>query len=361
MAGREDPIPKHSFATRGHHESIIDTSRLKSLVALLGAAIGLYLCYRLSLPFLSALTWALVLAIMLAPGHRWLEARVRRPNPSALISVIAAAVAAGVPLFFIAQRLAREAEKGAAYLEKALRTFDWHALIGNHAWLADAAAWLEVRFQPANAVIGFAQWLTEHSTSFFRGSVNQAIGLVLTFYILFYFLRDRRDAVSTLVSFSPLTLEETMRVMNRFNETVHASIFGTIVIGLIQGSLGAMMFWWLDLPTPVFWGLVMGVLAIIPVLGAFVIWVPAAGILALEGEWASAALLAVWGGAIIATVDNLLYPVLVGNRLKLHTLAAFIGTVGGVMFFGASGLVLGPAVIAITLELIDIVKNPRRP
>lgn len=75
MTGREDPIPKHSFAIGGHHESIIDAFRLKSLVVLLGTAIGLYLCYRLSLPFLSALTWALVLAIMLSPVHRWLEAR----------------------------------------------------------------------------------------------------------------------------------------------------------------------------------------------------------------------------------------------------------------------------------------------
>ncbi len=356
MTGREDANPKHSFAIGGHR-GMVDAFRLKSLVVLLGTAIGVYLCYRLSLPFLSALTWALVLTIVLAPMHRWIEAHVRRPNPSALISVTAAAVAAGMPLFFIAQQLAREAEKGAVYLEKALKTFDGHALIGNHAWLADTAAWLEVRFQPANAAIGFAQWLTEHSTSFFRGSVNQAIGLVLTFYILFYFLRDRRDAVSTLISFSPLTLEETMRVVGRFNETVHASIFGTIVIGLIQGSLGALMFWWLDLPTPVFWGLVMGVLAIIPVLGAFVIWVPAAAILALEGKWTDAILLAVWGGAIIATVDNLLYPILVGNRLKLHTLAAFVGTVGGVIFFGASGLVLGPAAIAITLELMDILRQ----
>lgn len=108
------------------------------------------------------------------------------------------------------------------------------------------------------------------------------------------------------------------------------------------------MFWWLGLPTPVFWGFVMGVLAIFPFLGAFVVWVPAAAILVLQGEWGSAAILALWGGVIIATVDNLLYPILVGNRLRLHTLATFIGMVGGIILFGATGIVLGPAVITVT-------------
>jgi predicted PurR-regulated permease PerM len=175
--------------------------------------------------------------------------------------------------------------------------------------------------------------------------------------MLFYLLRDRDAALHVLVAFSPLTTTETLRIADRFADTVRASIFGTVIIGLIQGTLGGLMFWWLALPTPVFWGLVMGMLAIIPMLGAFVVWLPAAVILALEGEWASAALLAVWGGGIIATVDNLLYPALVGSRLKLHTLPAFVGTVGGIILFGASGIVLGPAIIVVTLELIEILKQ----
>jgi predicted PurR-regulated permease PerM len=190
-----------------------------------------------------------------------------------------------------------------------------------------------------------------------RGSVNQVVGLILTFYMQFYLLRDRGNSLKALIAYSPLTAAETMRVAYRFAETVRASIFGTIVVGLVQGSLGGLMFWWLGLPTPVFWALVMGVLAIFPFLGAFVVWVPAAVILVLQGEWASAALLSVWGGLIIATVDNLLYPILVGNRLRLHTLATFIGMVGGVILFGVAGIILGPAVIAITQEVIEILKQ----
>jgi predicted PurR-regulated permease PerM len=357
MVQELERLSSASIVDEHTQRGMLDLSLVKAVIALAATALGLYLCYRLSLPFLSALTWALVLAIILAPAHRQIEARVPRPNLSASLSVAAVAVAAGIPLFLMAQQLAREAASGALYLETALRAFDWRELIGNHPWLADATAWIEGRFDAANAVSALAQRLTEQSTSLFRGSVNQAVGLVLVFYMLFYLLRDRDAALHVLVAFSPLTTTETLRIADRFADTVRASIFGTVIIGLIQGTLGGLMFWWLALPTPVFWGLVMGMLAIIPMLGAFVVWLPAAVILALEGEWASAALLAVWGGGIIATVDNLLYPALVGSRLKLHTLPAFVGTVGGIILFGASGIVLGPAIIVVTLELIEILKQ----
>jgi len=134
-------------------------------------------------------------------------------------------------------------------------------------------------------------------------------------------------------------------------------IFGTLVIAVVQGTLGGLMFWWLGLPTPVFWGAVMSLLAIVPVFGAFIVWGPAAVILAIDGEWISAIILAMWGGLVVATIDNLLFPMMVGNRLKLHTVVAFVGIVGGIIFLGATGLVLGPAIVAVTIALIEILRR----
>ena len=114
------------------------------------------------------------------------------------------------------------------------------------------------------------------------------------------------------------------------------------------------MFWWLDLPLPLFWGVVMALLALVPVLGVFIIWIPAALFLALEGSWGKALILTVWGGAVVGTIDNLLRPILVGKRLKLHTILAFLSVVGGLMFFGASGLILGPLSLTVTTVLLEI-------
>lgn len=332
-------------------------SPVRSVLILLAAALGIYVCYQLSLPFLSAMTWALALAVILLPAHEWVERRIPWPNVSAFVSVSVTALAAGVPLALMAQQLAREAAAGASYLSTTVQNFEWSTLIGSQTWSADAAAWIEQRFDPSDVLGRIAQWLTEQSTTLFRGSVGQAITFALTFYMLFYFLRDRSRAIGAIVAYSPLSAAETQRLLDRVAETVRASVFGTVVVGLVQGTLGGLIFAWLGLPAPIFWGLVMAVLAIIPVLGAFVIWVPAAAILALQGDWASAVILAAWGGLIIATVDNLLYPVLVGARLRLHTLVAFIGSVGGIVLFGAAGLVLGPAAIAVTMELVDILRQ----
>jgi predicted PurR-regulated permease PerM len=144
------------------------------------------------------------------------------------------------------------------------------------------------------------------------------------------------------------------RVFRRVCDTVHATLYGTLAVAAVQGTLGGLMFWWLGLPASVLWGLVMGVLAIVPVLGAFIVWIPAALLLALEGSWGKALILVVWGGVVVGGIDNLMYPILVGNRLKLHTIPAFMAIVGGLIVFGPSGLILGPVTLTVTMLLLEI-------
>jgi predicted PurR-regulated permease PerM len=202
-----------------------------------------------------------------------------------------------------------------------------------------------------------ANWLTSTSSAIFKSSISQLINVVLTFYILYFLLRDRTRAKAALIEYSPLSPNETEDLVVRFVETIHATVFGTAIMAVVQGTLGGLMFWWLGLPLPLLWGTIMAVLAIVPVLGAFVIWIPAAIYLALEGRWTSALILAGWGGGVVASIDNILYPTLVGNRLKLHTLLALVASFGGLIVFGASGLILGPAVITVTISLLGILKK----
>jgi predicted PurR-regulated permease PerM len=101
----------------------------------------------------------------------------------------------------------------------------------------------------------------------------------------------------------------------------------------------------------------MGLLAIVPFLGAFVIWAPTALYLALAGQYTSAILLAGWGILVVGVVDNLVYPILVGNRLRLHTVVSFVAVVGGVVVFGAHGLVLGPLIVSLSLTFAEMWKR----
>jgi predicted PurR-regulated permease PerM len=167
-------------------------------------------------------------------------------------------------------------------------------------------------------------------------------------------LRDRHLALRSLRSLLPLTHSEADEVFTRVDDTITATVFGSLVVAFAQGCMGGLIFWWLGLPSPLLWGAVMGVLAVIPVLGTFVIWMPTAMALALQGEWTKAAILATWGALAIGLIDNLLYPFIVGKRMRFHTLLVFIAVVGGIALFGASGIVLGPVVLAVADALLDI-------
>ena len=140
----------------------------------------------------------------------------------------------------------------------------------------------------------------------------------------------------------------------RVTDAIVATVYGTLAVAAVQGCLGGLMFWWLGLPAPLLWGMVMGLLAVVPVLGAFVVWIPAAIFLVLEGSWGRALILAGWGGIVVGGIDNVLYPILVGNRLQMHSVLAFISVGGGLMLFGPSGLILGPVALTITTGLLEI-------
>ncbi|CAG0974785.1 Putative transport protein [Rhizobiaceae bacterium] len=348
------------MAVRMPKEEVVRTG-----IVMAFAVLGLYACYLLALPFLGPLTWAVVLSILIVPVHRRLEDRLRYPSVAAMISTIAAAGVVAVPVLFVAQQLIGEAANAAVFIENTLRSSAWREAIDDSPRLSAIATWIEERLDLAGAAASLAAWLTGRSTSFLRASATQLLGFVLTFYFLFFLLRDRAAILRLIGTLSPMTPAETEVLGNRFAETVDATIFGVIIIALIQGTLGGLMFWWLGLPLPIVWGLVMGLLAIVPVLGAFVVWIPASLFLALDGSWGKAIILSAWGGLIVASIDNLLYPMLVGNRLKLHAIPALVGAIGGILLFGASGLVLGPAAIVLTWALVDILKSryvrPARP
>jgi len=214
--------------------------------------------------------------------------------------------------------------------------------------------WINERFDIPDLVRSLASQLAEWSGSVVRASFSGVFSLLLTFYFLFYLLRDRKDAVAVIRTSLPLSESEFERVADRVVDTIFATVMGTAAVAALQGGLGGAMFWWLGLPAPVFWGVLMGLLAVVPFLGAFVIWAPAAVLLTLSGDYKSAIILAVWGTIVVGLVDNIVYPMLVGNKLKMHTALSFIAVVGGLMLLGAPGVVLGPLIVAVFLTLIEL-------
>ncbi|MFO1124706.1 MAG: AI-2E family transporter [Methylocystis sp.] len=321
-------------------------ARLAVTLALIVAAL------LVAAPFLPALTWALALAVLFIGPHRLLE-RFLPPSLAAGVSVLIVALVVVAPLLLVIERIVSEAAGGVAYVQKAAQEGDWQTMLNAHPWLSRLQGWIERRFDVQAIFSQLGAFFTNLAASLLRTSTGQVITTLLAFYLLFFLLRDRAVALQTLARLSPFSNLETGKIIVRVRDTIHAIIFGTLVIAALQGLLGGFMFWALGLNSPALWGLIMGLVSIVPVLGSFVIWIPATIFLLIEGRWIAAIILGLWGGVVIASIDNLVRPLLIGDSMRLHTVPAFIAMLGGLQLFGASGLVIGPIVMALCPLLLE--------
>lgn len=326
----------------------------KLFVMAAATIVSLYLCYLLASPFMPALVWAVAVAVVTHPVWLWLGRHVKWPGLRAAIAVGGVALAILAPVVFLIYFSAAQIAYTIEQWQSPEYRAHWEQILLKNPRVADAWNRLSEDFDLPAAVQQTAQQIQAGVTTILSGLVYTAVQAILMLFVLFYLYRDEQQVLAAVGRYSPLTKPETDHLLGRLNDTIHATIYGSVVVALVQGALGGFMFWILGVPGAVLWGVVMGLLATIPYLGTFVIWAPTAALLAIDGEWGKAAVLVGWGTLAIGLVDNLLYPMLVGNRLRQHTVITFIAVIGGLAVFGATGIVLGPIVATLTFTLLEI-------
>jgi predicted PurR-regulated permease PerM len=330
------------------------STSLRRLALAVASIAGFIVCVLVAWPFLGAITWAVTLAILFLPLKRRFETLVRHPNIAAALATVIVVVVVVVPAVFVVERLITEATTGILSLQARVERGDLQALLDSHPALAPIGVWIDQQFDLPSVMSAVATWLSNLGAMLLRGSMLQVVEVMITFYLLFYFLRDATAAKAGIMAWLPLTKPEAAQLLRRVSETVQATVYGTVAVAAVQGTLGGLMFWGLGLPTPLLWGLVMGLLSIVPVLGAFIVWLPAAVLLMLDGSWVRALILVAWGGIVVGGIDNLLRPMFIGNRLRLHTVPAFISIIGGLLLFGAPGFILGPLAATTTMLVAQL-------
>lgn len=330
--------------------------RPRGLMVVLAAAtlVAVYLCYLLVAPFLPALAWALALAVIAHPLHRWLSARIANDTACALVSLALVTCLIIGPAIFVGFTLVGQATGKIQQLQETTGEDGLQAAIERNSRVAPALRWLEEHIDVSREVQRVAAIVAGKFSAAVTGTALMVGQLLFTLFTLFFFFRDHRLALRGVRSLLPLSHAETDDMFARVGDTIYATIYGSLTVALLQGALGGLMFWWLGLPAPLLWAVVMGLLAIVPYLGTFVIWGPAAAFLALQGDVTKAIILTAWGLLAIGLIDNLIYPWLVGKRLQMHPLLAFIAIIGGLAVFGASGVILGPVIFAVTEGLIHV-------
>lgn len=339
--------------------------KVRWAVLLIGVLLAFYLCWLMLQPFVQVLLWALVLTTSFEPLHARVLARVKHPDLSAFLSCFIVVLVIGVPTTLVGFAVIRELAPAVDALQKMIISLldPKSPVIGNVlGWLAERGVDIEAVKRQAldQAQAGLGE-LTTNSIGYVRGIVSGIFGIILEiffiFFTMYYLFRDGEQISEGLYDLLPLERAQTQEIIARTHEVISAGVYGVLVIAGIQGTLGGLAFWALRLPSPLVWGVVMSFASMIPMVGSFVVWIPAAIYLLFAGHWIKALLLVLWGTLVIGLVDNFLRPKLVGGRARMHELLIFFSVLGGLQMFGVLGLALGPVVVAVTLALIDVLRQ----
>ena len=317
-------------------------------------------------PFLVSILLAAILAGLVYPLYNWMRRRIwNKPAFSSIICVVLVLLLIILPLISALGLLTVQAlqfkdtvdgkvkevmEKGPGWIERLKRhplaekieieDFDWQGKAAEGAKLISTL---------------LIKAITKTSQSTFQTVAMSFIML----YTLFYFLIDGPALLNRIKYLSPLKDEYEDLIIKKFISITKATIKGTVIIGVIQGSMGGIIFAIFGVGSSVFWGAVMVILSIIPGIGAALVWVPALVIKMLTGHIGPGIGILV-GGILISVSDNFLRPVLIGKDTKMHTLLILFSTLGGIALFGIVGFILGPILAAVFLTVTDIYASEYR-
>jgi len=330
-------------------------------------AIALYLCYVLVAPFLKPILFSVILAIVSYPVHSKIRCWIRNRNVAAALSTAALIVLIALPSFFLGRALVSGfhdiydslTESGEG--RERLSVFLVHLFDRAIAW---ASHYIPISVPNLQGVIlsqieKAVASLLAVTAGLVGGVSSFGLNAFIAIFVLFFLLRDGRSISRRMTVLLPLRPDQVRRLFALVTETLHAIVYGTLAMAVIQGTLTGLAFWFLGLTSPAVWGLLASFLAALPIVGTTLVWFPAACMLLLSGHWIKGVLLLIWGVAAVHPVDNILRPYLIGGRVKLSTLYVFFAIIGGLKAFGALGLFIGPLVLAVTVALLTFIRKEK--
>ncbi|SEN40746.1 AI-2E family transporter [Nitrosomonas marina] len=313
-------------------------------------------------PFFESILWACIIAILFHPMQMWLERKVgEHPNFTALVTLTACVFLVVIPVLLLLtsflqqgialyQRIDTGEIQPAQYIDRIRQAFpvvqEFLERIG-----VDIAS---LRENATKAALATGSFLTQNAVAVGVGTFNFLLKLALMLYIAFFLLRDGRQLIEKLIYVIPLGDERERLLFQNVAGVARATVKGNLVVAMVQGALGGFIFWVLDIPAPLLWGVVMAVLSLIPAIGAGLIWLPAAVYLYADGQWAEASILVAYGILVIGLADNVLRPILVGRDTKLPDWMVLLSTLGGIGLFGINGFVVGPLIAVLFVAFWQI-------
>lgn len=311
------------------------------------------------LPFATPILWGCILAVLFQPIHRKLVSVTHgREGLSAVCTLIIAILILVIPLSLIASSLVAESadfykkfESGeisiSQYIDKITAAFP---LVQNKLESINIHI-DDIKEQLRALITSIANLVTKQSLAIGQNTLSFLLNLCLMLYLTYFLLKDGQLIIKWIKIAFPLDDDREAHLFAKFSEVSRATVKGNLVVGLVQGALGGLIFWYLGVQPAILWAAAMAVASLIPAVGTGLIWVPVAIYMLAVGRYVDGVVLIAFGVFVIGLVDNILRPILVGRDTKLPDYVVLFSTLGGLALVGLQGIVVGPLVAALFFSL----------
>jgi predicted PurR-regulated permease PerM len=325
---------------------------------------GVILFFLIVEPLLTVLLSSIILSYIFFPIHKQISSKIKNDNLSAVIVLILIVLIFLVPFGYISSQVPKQAAYIYTYAQNNIlanenpfgnceESQNIGCTIGQYISSSEALN--------LNIIIdGILSKTTQMMTSLFVKIPNAALSIVLSLFITFFFLRDGKNIVRHFIDIIPLSKKRTSQLITKFEGVTHSVVYAHIIVALFQGLLGAIGFYLFGIESAIFWGVVMAILSVLPLVGPPIVWGPAAILILASGlvtgnytDVARAIGLIIYGIFIVGTSDNILRMKLMGDRGQVHPLVVLIGIIGGVSLFGLIGLFAGPIILSLLITLFE--------
>jgi len=351
-------------------------SRLANLV-LVACFLALgYLLYLVFRPFLSSLVWAMVLTVVFFPVFEFVLRKTggRRSLASFVVCLLVLLLIV-IPVTFLGVVITHQAsalyqsmggdigqisQQSAARLQQ-FQEQPWVRRVVTLMNQYTGKESIDIAAEAHRIVNSLSQFLVGIGASVLKGAGGVAFSFFLMFLTMFFLFRDGAQFLELITATNPLPVEYASEVFAKFRDLSFATFYGTLMTAAVQGVAGGLLLWTLGIPSPVFWGAVVSLVSLVPIVGTFLVWAPMAIYLFITGHPTKAILVVVLGGLIVGSIDNLLKPVIIRGRTDMHPLLIFMSVLGGIQVFGFLGVLLGPLIVAVFMSFLNLYRMELRP
>ncbi len=306
----------------------------------------------LAWPFVAAIFGAIVLAYLFYPVYEFIFRRVKNETASAALVSLLVLVIFIVPLLFVGNTLFNEASKLFFEIKKInfeeLGTRYLDSLFGEN---------IDISSLLKDALNRLSIFLLQYVDRFILELPQKILSGFVMFFVMFYLFKDGKRLLFSIKEALPLKRKYREDIAKKFNDTIYATMYGVVVTAIIQGIVGSIGLLIFDVPSPILWGSVMIISAMIPFAGAAFVWLPASIYKFSIGETTNGLGLFLFGLFIVSIIDNIIRPKIIGKRSKVHPALVLIGALGGIRLFGLIGVVVGPLILAILTVFFDLYLN----